>query len=458
MSFRESYWAPGDQTERVCPYGSELRKTECPALIILDANIIKGTSLRSSVADVLRAIRAAGVERVATPWIAVEEVAAQQVLAYQAKHDAATKAVDELRKATPWDHVASPRRWPDEHVREHWRERYASITEVMETSPTAYQQALYREANLIEPCKTVNSGRYKTGARDAAIWLTAVEYAREHPEENVYFVSNDADHSSNGKFPEPMQRDIAGMEDRFFLFTSLDGVVNKFATEVEASAEDVLELLDTEETRAAVLDAARASTKRYRMIRGVRLIQDGDSCGLRQIGMSRWAPTAVALDKVLEVSGREVGGHHWFTVWVRWLLRENKPVRGDEGQRAYAWETRVLLSTAADQAVTVLDSRRPGPITEEDIPGLPELPLEAERLRLLGEAHVRALLNTPAMQATLASIAERVAPDLSPLEAAMRKAISEIQVGSDWRNQIAEPLRDLPIEAPGDEEYGPSHS
>ncbi|MFI9247979.1 PIN domain-containing protein [Streptomyces sp. NPDC053086] len=182
-------------------------------MIILDANIIKGTSLRSSVADMLRAIRAAGVERVGTPWIAVEEVAAQQVLAYQAKHDAARAAVDELHKATPWDHVAHPKRWQDEHVREHWRERYASITEVLETSPAVYQQALYRETNLIEPCKTVNSGKHKTGARDAAIWLTAVEYARDHPEETVYFVSNDTDHSSDGKLPEPMQRDIAGMED-----------------------------------------------------------------------------------------------------------------------------------------------------------------------------------------------------------------------------------------------------
>ncbi|KUN16256.1 hypothetical protein AQJ11_39855 [Streptomyces corchorusii] len=182
----------------------------------------------------------------------------------------------------------------------------------------------------------------------------------------------------------------------------------------------------------------------------MRLAQDSDSYRLRKMGTSSWAPMAVALDKVLEVSGREVGGHHWFTVWVRWLLRE--PLQGDGDQLAYAWETRVLLSTAADQAITVLDSRRPGPITEEDIPGLPELPSDAERLRLMGEAHVRALLNTPAMQATLASIAERVVPDVYPLEAALRKAISEIQVGGDWRGRLAETPRDLPIEAPADEE------
>ncbi|MFI9247980.1 hypothetical protein ACIGXF_36690 [Streptomyces sp. NPDC053086] len=56
------------------------------------------------------------------------------------------------------------------------------------------------------------------------------------------------------------------------------------------------------------------------------------------------------------------------------------------------------------------------------------------------------------MQATLASIAERVAPDLSPLEAALHKAFSEIQVGGDWRGRLAEIPRDLPIEVSDDEE------
>jgi hypothetical protein len=192
------------------------------ALIILDANIIKGTSLRGPVADVLRAIRAAGVERVATPWIAVEEIAAQQAQIYAEKHQAAVDALEDLRKATPWEHVNQPKRWPAEHVRRHWRERYSSITEVLETSHTAYQQALYRETNLIAPCKTVDSGAHKTGARDAAIWLTAVEYAQEHDDETVYFVSKDSDMSEDGQFHPEMQQDIADMEHRFHLFTSLN--------------------------------------------------------------------------------------------------------------------------------------------------------------------------------------------------------------------------------------------
>ncbi|MGW7244512.1 PIN domain-containing protein [Streptomyces sp. NPDC054804] len=425
-------------------------------MIILDANIIKGISLRSSVADVLRTIRAANVERAATPWIAVEEILAQEAQRYQAKHDAAMAAMDELRKATPWEHVAPPRRFSAEHVREHWRERYASITEVLETSHTAYQQAMYRETNLIAPCKLVDAGKKKTGARDAAIWLTAVEYAREHPDETVYFISKDSDFSNDGTLPEAMQKDIAGMEGRFFLFTSLDGVLPKFAVGVEAKAEDVHGLLDTEESRATILETARTVPKRYRLVDGslMRPTNDGGT-RLSAIRTTPWTPTAVALDMVVEVASHEVDGHHWFTAWARWLLRDSKVIRGEEQQRAYAWETRVLLSTTADNAMAVLDFKRPSSISREDIPNVPtvtEATTERDRLIRLGEAHLAALMNTPAMQMTLTSLAEQLAPDLTPVQEAIRKLAVGDQVSRALNERLAETLRDLSIPEPDDEE------
>ncbi|WP_331719588.1 PIN domain-containing protein [Streptomyces virginiae] len=417
-------------------------------MIILDANIIKGTSLRGPVADILRAIRAAGVERVATPWIAVEEIAAQQALIYKEKHQAAMDAVDALRKATPWEHVNHPRQWSADHVRRHWRDRYSSITEVLETSHAAYQQAMFRETNQIAPCKTVNSGSYKTGARDAAIWLTAVEYAKAHKDETIYFVSNDSDMSEDGKFLPEMQKDIIGMEHRFHLFTSLDGVVTKFATEVEASTRDVRELLDTEENRQTVLAETRTAARRYRMVIGTPMPSAFNGDGRRASGTtSNWFPSAVVLDKVLEVSGQEVGGHHWFTAWVRWLLRDDRVIHGEVHERAYAWETRVLLSTAADQAMTVLDFRRPGPISAEDVPNVLALPQTTEEhLTHVGRAHLAALMNTPAMQVTLGRLVAQLGSDLSPVEDAIRAALDNTAAARELNDQIAEALRDLPEE------------
>jgi hypothetical protein len=108
---------------------------------------------------------------------------AQQVLSYQVKHDAALEAVDTLRKATPWADIVHPERFDDEHVRKHWRARYSVMADVIETPASAYQMAMFRETNPLAPCKTGNSGKKKTGARGAAIWLTAVEYPRKHPKE-----------------------------------------------------------------------------------------------------------------------------------------------------------------------------------------------------------------------------------------------------------------------------------
>ncbi|GAB3004540.1 hypothetical protein GCM10023080_082730 [Streptomyces pseudoechinosporeus] len=49
------------------------------------------------------------------------------------------------------------------------------------------------------------------GGRDAAIWLTAVEYAREHPEETVYFVSrNTKDFGDGTAYPPLMDQDLEG--------------------------------------------------------------------------------------------------------------------------------------------------------------------------------------------------------------------------------------------------------
>ncbi|MFD5522509.1 hypothetical protein [Streptomyces sp. NPDC127066] len=50
------------------------------------------------------------------------------------------------------------------------------------TSETALREAAFREANGLAPCKIQDGGRSaKTGFRDAAIWLSTIEYAREHP-------------------------------------------------------------------------------------------------------------------------------------------------------------------------------------------------------------------------------------------------------------------------------------
>ncbi|MFB6680188.1 hypothetical protein ACFCWG_48970 [Streptomyces sp. NPDC056390] len=70
-------------------------------MIILDTNTLWGLSPEDSSADLLRAIRAAVGEKVAVPWVVMEELAAQQAIKYQEQHQRAAAAVEALREVTP---------------------------------------------------------------------------------------------------------------------------------------------------------------------------------------------------------------------------------------------------------------------------------------------------------------------------------------------------------------------
>ncbi|MFF1969932.1 PIN domain-containing protein [Streptomyces sp. NPDC058232] len=338
-------------------------------MIILDSNILKGTSLRGPEAELLRVIGASG-ERVAAPWIVLEELAAQQALRYEEKHEAAARAMDTLNKATPWETVRQPTKASPETVRNHWRRRYAEIAETIETSPSAYEQALFREANLLAPCKAVNSGKHKTGARDAAIWLTAVEYTKEHPQETVYFVSNNTDDFGDGSsFKYPMDEDLKGLEERFVLFTSLDGVLTKFATASEAREEEVTSLLERGTNRERIAEAAWRGPG----FAGTIVHSTGQ---LESVRVRRWlVPPAIRLDSVSDIRAHEINGHKWCTATTRWLasgLALIDPGFYDAGVST-SWEARVLLSTTAPaRGLTVLRSERQTAITREDLPRIPE--------------------------------------------------------------------------------------
>ncbi|MFD8726275.1 PIN domain-containing protein [Streptomyces sp. NPDC059629] len=384
-------------------------------MIILDSNILKGISLRGPEAELLRTIRTSGVERVAAPWIVLEELAAQQALAYAEKHAAALAAVTKLDKATPWGQVTPPEKADSEQVREHWRARYAELAETLKTSPAAYEQAMFREANLLAPCKTVNSGKHKTGARDAAIWLTSVEYAREHPEETVCFVSNNTEDFGDGtSFKYPLDEDLEGLGQRFVLFTSLDGVIAKFATEIEAPEEDVRSALAKPSASFAIVHAARHNSDNLSF---VATVVDRKTRQLVEVPVAgRFAPPSVALDSVRDIRAYEIAGHKWCTATARWLLSGfvSQPYSHSPAPVVdWAWETRVLLSTTAPmQAVTVLRSGAFTPVSPEDIDHLPPLLISGaiEDLRM-------ELVNL-----------QRAAPDLSGMGGALARALGGLNL------------------------------
>ncbi|MCZ4608872.1 PIN domain-containing protein [Streptomyces sp. Lzd4kr] len=341
-------------------------------MIILDTNILTKSGINSATADLVKIIKASGVERVAVPWVVLEELTAHRAVPYREKYEAAEAALRSLKDGTPWPIRVTLPRMDLRRFQDEWRQKWLDVVDVLPTSEAALKQALIREANLLPPCKqvTINAGgdTGKVGGRDAAIWLTAVEYAREHPDETVYFVSkNTKDFGDGTAFPYPMNEDIAGIEDRFVLLTTWYDVVEKFAQRTDDVDEDaVRSILSSRESLSAIEEEAVRLMlvpeglvgPDFEATMGLFVQGEGTLVDTDTVRVLGWAVSPfVDFDQATDLTAYHIGDHVWCTATVRWvlrgpaLLRDNLRIQGV----ACVWETRVLVSTTnADAKLTVL--------------------------------------------------------------------------------------------------------
>ncbi|WP_432001615.1 PIN domain-containing protein [Streptomyces sioyaensis] len=345
-------------------------------MIILDSCILRGISVHDSRMDLLRTIRRLGVERVSVPWMVLEELAAQKALQHQEAHAEAVKAVNKLTKATPWP-LGELAQEDAERVREHWRSEYQKVVEVIPTSENALREAMRREANGEAPCKISPRGSgkaEKVGGRDAAIWLSVVEYAEGHPDEVIYFVSsNTRDFGTGDTYLHPMNEDLRDIGSRFTHFTSLDDVVNRFASPVESDRDATLEVVSSCASRNIIADAAAEWAHRRNTPFECSL---GDSHGIgfhTPITATGWADVpAVKLASLDHVETFEIGDHKWSTGTARWFIGGNAftghPIPGTLNFVICTWETRILFSSdAMDSGLAILrECAGPSPFRTDD--------------------------------------------------------------------------------------------
>ncbi|MFI8201128.1 PIN domain-containing protein [Streptomyces sp. NPDC085942] len=211
-------------------------------MIILDTCVIRGMRLDGSEAHLLRAIRETATDQVGVPWMAVEERAAQLAIKYRETYAKADQALDQLRALSPGTAPALPP--PDEEaVRNRFRDQLQELAVILPTSEAALREGVFRESNSLPPAG-LKKGE-KVGARDVAIWLSAVEYAKVNPDETVYFVSsNTRDFTAgNSSYPSPMDADIDGLGDRFVHLPQLADLLEVVAPPVTVCADLVRKLL-----------------------------------------------------------------------------------------------------------------------------------------------------------------------------------------------------------------------
>ncbi|HEY9326709.1 MAG TPA: PIN domain-containing protein [Streptomyces sp.] len=346
-------------------------------MIILDTCILRGCGLDSSGAELLRTIRESGTEGVAVPWIVMEELVAQHAVKYRKQHEAAVQAVKALKKLTPWELDARLEDGNPAMVREHWRDRYGVVVDTVPTSERALREAAVREANGLAPARidTGASRSVKTGYRDAAVWMSVMDYALDHPEETVYFVSsNTKDFGDGVTYESPMGWDVDGLENEFVHLTSLDQVLDRFTEPAEVSEEYLRKLL-------TVGDASPTIGMQVYSRDGSQAFEGGfDATAFRgslgsgpyRIWADKWlaAPAAV-MDSMSDAQAFKIGEHVWCTVNVRWLLSGLAfPDRDNRDLLAFAscwWDTRLLLSVQDEPRLVVLRGQSPKRLTDEDL-------------------------------------------------------------------------------------------
>ncbi|WP_406346909.1 PIN domain-containing protein [Streptomyces sp. NBC_00648] len=345
-------------------------------MIITDSCVLRGISLSDSSADLLRTIRALGVERVGAPWMVVEELIAQKAVEYRQRHEAAARALKSLKKATPWNSDGVPLGPSEEdRVREHWRAQYANVVEEVPTSETALREGVWREANSLPPCKaTEGTKSLKVGGRDAAIWLSAIEYAHRHQTETVYFVSaNIKDFGAGSSYPPPMDRDVDGLGDRFVHLTSLDQVLARFTQQTKTDDALVAEILNA----PAVLKAMKREAKK-------RLGEDGAFVCTTSVGELEqevavtsafgWLAAKATVHSIEKVQTYRIGEHEWCTGVVRWHIGGMAFVAAEEptlGAAGCSWTTSVLFTSDVENPrLTVLRHNLPRPLTREEFAAL----------------------------------------------------------------------------------------
>ncbi|MEV5606401.1 PIN domain-containing protein [Streptomyces sp. NPDC052299] len=365
-------------------------------MIILDTCIFEKFQLESTSTDLLKTIQTSGVDVVAVPDIAMIELTSHRVVPQREKHEKAVAAVENFADTLPWPAVAPKPQLDLDRLADHWQKRFEEVVAVLPTSPEALREGFRRESMALPPCKRVEAsgGSHKVGGRDAAIWLTAVEYARDHPDETVVFVSeNTADFGHGTPYLYPMDGDVEKLNN-FVHLTTFTDLISRFATPDKVAEDVALNALTSAESRKAVLRAVKKSLgfSRLRSVVPfeVTISRKGGGGNPEDIAADDLeAFTAhgfsqepnLKLDSVRDMKAHRIGNHVWCSVTARWLL--SGVVLGKRvprGQRVTlpagtTWETRVLFSPTQEGApLTVLRAWSPRCPSPAEFAKMPELP------------------------------------------------------------------------------------
>ncbi|WP_097881616.1 MULTISPECIES: PIN domain-containing protein [unclassified Streptomyces] len=312
-------------------------------VIILDTCVIRSLKLDGSEAQLLRAIRDTEAERIGVPWMVMEERAAQLAIKYRETYCKADQALEQLRAISPGSvpDLAEP---DEEAVREQFRDQLRELAVILPTTEAALREGVVRESNALPPAGTKKGE--KVGARDVAIWLSAVEYARNNPSETIYFVSsNTRDFTAgDGPYPPPMDADIEGLGDRFVHLPQLADLLKVVAPPLTVSPDLVQSLLPSSIAHFRTAMMVQWGSVSEAIFTPFPVLSQAAGTVKEAIGwMGPRGAVRLTVLQVTDVQGYVLGDQDWCIASVRWQVVGLAQFTGGVGVGCCTWTTRILM-------------------------------------------------------------------------------------------------------------------
>ncbi|WP_330457407.1 PIN domain-containing protein [Streptomyces sp. NBC_00820] len=221
------------------PDASKGLRAPLPTLI-LDTCVVTTLPWNSTIWELFRAVRTAGLQRIAIPEMVLMELLAQRSREYDSACKKAYAAHEALWKLQFVENEAFhhfPAVYSPQDYLKRWEEIYRTTLEVLPLSREAAVEGLRREAYRLRPARA--NGKGAVGSRDAAIWMTVLEQAKGDSSGSVCFVSkNTDDFGPNGILYPDMAEEVklAGLDVEYL--TSLDEALNRISRREVLSHDD----------------------------------------------------------------------------------------------------------------------------------------------------------------------------------------------------------------------------
>ena len=277
-------------------------------MIVLDTNQLQPhLSLTSPTVAILRAIAHQSGERLAVPQIVADEFIAHYQHHVEELLSGIRRNINKLRDLDRASNLTLMGSSPIEAIVTQHRDLLEIIFEVLPLPEGAAETALRRELRREQPAST-NWGKPGSGARDVALWLTAVAQMSE--DQIVYFISNDeAAFGVGGNLHSDLAAELDGASGSFRYLNKIDDLLAIFATR-EATALAEFEWLTEDPLVRQALDEVRW-TPPPTIIAGTYTSWSYQDMPLR--------PSVIYAGQIEQAVPYRLGNELWLSVRIMWL-------------------------------------------------------------------------------------------------------------------------------------------